>query len=320
MKIYPFPLIEIAPLSDIVEKRQAALITSSPAWSSIKEKFSISFQCKFIVSEATHEHWDNLTETIVNCHPEVIYAIGGGLAADSGKYISAKLDLQLVCIPTALTVDAFFTWASGIRKEGCVIYVETKPPDLVWVDLDVLAGAPHSLRAAGITDVLSIATGLWDWKFAEERNQNPGEMVYLPWAAKLAENILDSAMDCAEAAGNGNKAGLKQLLDCLCLEVQLCNQIGHSRPEEGSEHYFAYAVENLVGKGFLHGELVGPGIMIIANIQGQDTTRLKNALRSCHIPLDKLRPTIVSETLYHLPSYVRKHQLPYGIAHVLGEK
>ena len=43
------------------------------------------------------------------------------------------------------------------------------------------------------------------------------------------------------AAGTGR--GLKCLYDCLAMEVQLCNQIGHARPEEGSEHYFAYCAE-----------------------------------------------------------------------------
>ncbi|MFQ5435295.1 MAG: hypothetical protein ACE5FD_10510 [Anaerolineae bacterium] len=45
------------------------------------------------------------------------------------------------------------------------------------------------------------------------------------------------------------------------MEVQLCNQIGHARPEEGSEHYFAYAVENVMGKGLPHGDLVGCPLM-----------------------------------------------------------
>lgn len=265
--------------------------------------------------EATREHWDALSD---NSSGNVVYAVGGGLVADAAKYVAVHHSLPLVCLPTALSVDAFFTWTSGIRCDGCVTYLKTKPPDHVMIDFDVLTAAPPPIRAAGICDVLSIATGLWDWRLAEERGQNPPEMAYNASVARVAAAILQSALDCAEAAGRGDPAGLKQLLDCLVLEVQLCNQIGHSRPEEGSEHYFAYAVENALGAGLPHGDLVGPGIVLMAERQGQDVAPLRRALEACHIPLDNIPQPVVESTLRELPNYVRRHHLPYGIAHELA--
>ncbi|MEM7034055.1 MAG: 3-dehydroquinate synthase, partial [Chloroflexota bacterium] len=141
---------------------------------------------------------------------------------------------------------------------------------------------------------------------------------FIPYVAQMAKAILQGALDCAEAAGQGDRAGLKQLLDCLALEVQLCNQIGHSRPEEGSEHYFAYLVENRMGHGLPHGDLVGPGIMLMAERQGQDTQALEQALVACHARLDFIPSDVIAQTLQALPSYVRRHNLPYGIAHELG--
>jgi glycerol-1-phosphate dehydrogenase [NAD(P)+] len=215
-------------------------------------------------------------------------------------------------------VDAFLTWASGVRHDGCVQYLETKVPERLIIDMAVLAAAPKAIRAAGICDVLSIATGLWDWELAAEKGQNPEGMELIPWVADAAQAILDGALECAEAAGMGDDEGLKQLLDCLALEVQLCNQIGHSRPEEGSEHYFAYSVENLVGKGLPHGDLVGPGIILMAAYQEQDVDLLEAALQACHIPLDQIPEDIIGATIQNLPAYVRKHDLPYGIAHELN--
>jgi glycerol-1-phosphate dehydrogenase [NAD(P)+] len=110
---------------------------------------------------------------------------------------------------------------------------------------------------------------------------------------------------------------MRQLIDCLALEVQLCNQIGHSRPEEGSEHYFAYSVENIMGKGLPHGDLVGPGIMLIAELQGQDTAPLRAALDACNIPLNNIPQNVIDQTLRELPAYATRHNLPYGIAHDL---
>jgi glycerol-1-phosphate dehydrogenase [NAD(P)+] len=221
----------------------------------------------------------------------------------------------LICLPSALSVDAFFTWASGIREDGCVYYQETKPPDTLIVDFDIIAAAPESIRAAGICDVLSIATGAWDWKFAEELGKNPQGMEFVPWIYDNAQSILRGALDCAKAAGLGDPAGLKQLCDCLALEVQLCNQISHSRPEEGSEHYFAYCAENLISPAWPHADLLGLGILIMAQQQGQDVAPLERALRCCNIPLDRLSRHHIEETLRQLPNYVQHHNLPYGIAH-----
>jgi glycerol-1-phosphate dehydrogenase [NAD(P)+] len=101
------------------------------------------------------------------------------------------------------------------------------------------------------------------------------------------------------------------------MEVQLCNQIGHSRPEEGSEHYFAYLVENYTGHGLPHGDLVGPGILLMSEKQGQPTDAMRQALEDCQIPLHNIPDEVVDKTLSQLASYSHKHKLPFGIAHVL---
>jgi len=316
-KIWPIPSIEERSFSSIHETRRVAVVTATSAWDAVKDRLDLPIVWKAEVTEATLSAWRRLLEDFEG---EVLYSVGGGLAVDVAKYLAAELDLPLVALPTALSVDAFLTWASGYREEGCVRYLETKCPDELVVDYEVLGAAPEAVRAAGICDTLSISTGLWDWRYAEDRGKNPPQTKYIPFIDRVAEGILQGSFDCAESAGNGEREGLKQLLDCLALEVQMCNLIGHSRPEEGSEHYFAYSVENRMGKGLPHGDLVGPGILLMAKAQGQDTRSLRKALSDCRIPLDNIPPEAIRETLSGLPEYCRKHELPYGIAHELTEK
>jgi glycerol-1-phosphate dehydrogenase [NAD(P)+] len=142
-------------------------------------------------------------------------------------------------------------------------------------------------------------------------------MEFIPWVYDNAQSILNGVLDCAEAAGRGDRQGLKTLYDCLAMEVQLCNQVGHARPEEGSEHYFAYAVENEMGHGLPHGDLVGPGILLMARLQGQDTSRLEKALHACNIPLNNIPQAKVDRTLKILPAYCNHHNLAFGLAHTL---
>ncbi|NWG34214.1 MAG: iron-containing alcohol dehydrogenase [Chloroflexi bacterium] len=337
-KIPNLPFVQMMPFSEIEEKRNVLLVTSAPAWNAVKENLKgLNVVSKIEVTEATTEHWDSLLaadngrRTVVGGQPSaVVYSVGGGLTADAAKYLAAKLGLPLVVLPTALSVDAFLTSASGIRqspplplgeglrvRDSCVYYIQTKTPEHLILDLDTIAKAPAALRAAGITDVMSIATGCWDWKFAYEQGKNPAGMEFIPWVYDNAQSILSGVLDCAEAAGRGDKDGLKTLCDCLAMEVQLCNQIGHSRPEEGSEHYFAYAVENEMGHGLPHGDLVGPAILLIAKLQGQDTAPLEKALKACNIPLDNIPQDMIDRTLKLLPAYCERHNLAFGIAHTL---
>ena len=317
-KIPNLPIVDLMPFSEIDDKRPALLVTSVPAWNAVKNNLrGLNITHTIEVTEATTEYWDNLQLPITNHQIEIIYAVGGGLVADAAKYFASKLNLPLVVLPTALSVDAFITAASGIRKDGCVYYIETKVPERLILDFETIAKAPAFIRAAGITDVMSIATGAWDWKFAHEQGKNPAGMEFIPWVYDTAQSILNGVLDCAEAAGRGDKEGLKTLYDCLAMEVQLSNQIGHSRPEEGSEHYFAYAVENEMGHGLPHGDLVGPGIMIMSGLQGQAVGRLEAALKACHIPLDRIPQAVVERTLAELPAYCQKHGLAFGLAHTL---
>lgn len=319
-KIWNLPLAYGMPFSEIDEKRPVLLVTSAPAWNAVKHHLHLNITAQVEAAEANTHHWDQLLAGIENRDLEVVYAVGGGLVADAAKYLAVILNLPLVVLPTALSVDAFITAASGIRRDGCVYYIETKPPETLILDLDVVAAAPAGIRAAGITDVLSIATGSWDWKFAHEQGRNPSGMEFIPWVYDNAQSILHGVLDCAEAAGRGDKEGLKTLYDCLAMEVQLCNQVGHARPEEGSEHYFAYSVENLMGHGLPHGDMVGPGIMIMSKLQGQDAGRFEAALRACHIPVDRIPQEVVERTLAGLPVYCEKHRLAFGLAHTLGSR
>lgn len=321
-RIWNLPVVDLLPFEEVTEQRPVLLVTSNPAWRAVQSRLPGLIPAVTVdAREATPSHWDAMLRDAGGSGPaEVVYAVGGGLTADAAKYYAAQLSLPLVMLPTALSVDAFLTAASGIRKNGCVVYIETQPPDRLILDLQVIAAAPPAIRAAGITDVLSIATGSWDWRFAHERGLNPAEMAWNPWVYDNAQAILNGVLDCAAAAGAGDTGGLKTLFDCLAMEVQLCNQIGHARPEEGSEHYFAYCVETLMGHGLPHGDLVGPGILVAARLQQQDAQlvkRLETAMQACNIPLNNIPEEFITRTLRDLPAYCRKHNLAYGIAHTL---
>ena len=317
-KVWPLPRIESMSLRDVRERRPVALYTSGPAWDALGGGLDLPVAWRAEPTDATEELFATLADAIPG-EAEVIYAVGGGLPVDAAKIGAARRHLPLVAVPTALSVDAHLTPASGIRRDGCVFYLETGAPELLLVDCEVIAAAPPWVRAAGLGDVLSIATGLWDWRYAEDRNRNAPGQGWIPYVAESARILLEEGIRIAPSAGRGEQEGLARLLQLLALEVQLCSLIGHSRPEEGSEHAFAYSVENLVGHGLPHGDLVGPGIVALAAAQGQEAGPLREALEASGARLDRISRGDAEETLRGLPAYVDRHGLPYSIANALNE-
>ncbi len=313
--IHNLPAIYLLSLAQWDERRPVALVTSGPAWEAVREHLRLRVAWRGSPRQATLSHWQDMLEGLQG---EVVYAVGGGLAADAAKFLAAQRNLPLVCIPTALSVDAFFTWASGIREGGCVRYIETRPPRPA-------VGGPGRDRGGA-----TASSGRWHLRralhchrvvgLALRRRAGPEPARDGPHGVGCGGRARDSSGSAGlrRSGRREDPDGLLSLIQCLALEVLLCNLVGHSRPEEGSEHYFAYAVEEEVGPGRPHAELVGPGILLMARAQGQETAPLERALRACHVPLDAIPQEMVEQTLKRLPDYAARHRLPFGIAHVLG--
>jgi glycerol-1-phosphate dehydrogenase [NAD(P)+] len=316
--IWTLPLIEIEAISAVQETRPTALLTGKTTWDRIGDRVDLPLVVQSEPHTARRDFMDMLADGLPP-QVEVIYAIGGGLVADVGKYVGWKRNLPVTLVPTALSVDGFFTSLVAVREGGTVGYEITGPAERVIIDWEIVSTAPAHLRGTGIAEILSIVTGLLDWRYAAERNMNPPEERFLPWAAGLAAGIAQQAFKIARGVGEGKVDSLRNLLDLICMEVQLTNQLGHNRPQEGAEQYFAYAIEPKVARsrGVPYADLIGPGILISAALHGQNIEPIRETLVAAGIRLDQLKSDDIVETLRMLPGYVRRHDLPYSIVHDL---
>ncbi len=323
-KIGQLPRLTRCRYTDIQELRKTLVITTAPSWAVVPE-IALNTQTLLHVTGNTEAAMASVATAASDA--EVIYGIGGGLAVDTAKYVAAANDLPLIALPTILSTDAFLTDTTGIRADGGVRYLPTKAPDTVIVDMDVLCAAPPNLRATGAADILSIGTALWDWQEAEKMGENPPEARLTPQGVNVANVLLQTLLDNAREIGRGTPNGLGLLLDLLCLEVQLCHLCGHSRLEEGSEHYFAYALESHLvsasgtpdAETFVHGELVGLSILLMAVLQSQSWQKYRHALECLQIDysVSAVSREAIADTLIHLSEYVAYHNLPYTVATTL---
>ncbi|GAB4529794.1 MAG: hypothetical protein OHK0046_49940 [Anaerolineae bacterium] len=313
--IWNLPRIEVLPLHQLKESRPTALLTGKTAWSVVGP----TLELPLVVQAEPHTADRRFLNSLADGLPpqvEVIYGVGGGLVSDAAKYVGWRRNLPVTIVPTALSVDGFFTALVAVRENDMVVYETTGPAERVIMDWDVVSAAPAHIRGTGIAEILSIVTGLLDWRYAAERNRNTEEERFQPWAAGLAAGIAQQAFKIARGVGEGRIDALRTLLDLICMEVQLTNQLGHNRPQEGSEQYFASAIESRIARRrekILYADIVGPGILIAAALHGQDVAPIRATLDSAGVRLGQLRPDDIIATVRSLPQYVKDRSLPYGI-------
>jgi glycerol-1-phosphate dehydrogenase [NAD(P)+] len=313
--IWNLPGIDFQPLHAIRESRPSAVLTGRRSWHAVNGQISLPVLVQAEPYSTDEVYLDNMAASLPD-GVEVVYGVGGGQVADAAKYIAWKNGLPSVMVPTALSVDGFFTALVALRRSGSIEYVTTGPAERVIIDWDIVSAAPRYLRGTGIAEILSMTTGLLDWQFAEHAGQTTPDTRFQRWAATIAAGIAQQAYRIAADVGRGRVDALRNLLDLICMEVQLTNQLGHNRPQEGSEQYFAYAAEELLGdEGLPYADLVGPGILISATLHGQNTDAIRETLDSAGVRLDRLRETELVDTLLSMPEYLAKHDLPYSILH-----
>jgi glycerol-1-phosphate dehydrogenase [NAD(P)+] len=244
------------------------------------------------------------------------FGIGGGSACDAAKLAAWMTGGKLILMPSIVSVDAAFTCAVGVRVDHHVRYVGKAYPEYLLIDFDLLKKSPKRLNLAGVGDIISIFTALYDWKLALD---NVGE-AYNPVIAAESARLLKVILDGTEAIRECDNEGLELISDLYFREVALCDEHGNSRPEEGSEHYFAYCLESITHKSYIHGELIAMAIVLTGLYQGQDVSGIVSFLNRTavcwHPDQVGLTKDEMRQTLLALTDFLKvETQLPYGIFH-----
>ena len=268
--------------------------------------------------DVSRSHLDRVAASLP---PEAgtVVGIGGGSAMDTAKWIHGRRHLPLVQVPSLPSVDACFTRMTAVRDGGAVLYEGDAVPDVVLVDFDLIAAAPAALVRGGIGDVLSCHTARFDWQTAVAAGRDH------PWddeAGAMALAYLDELEALAPLLAAGEDEGVQRLMECHRDIGWRCHALGHARFEEGSEHFFAYAFEEVTERTIMHGELVTMGVLVMSAVQGNDPARprriadlaqMRTGLRELGVAWAE-----VEATMRRLPAFAEQHHLWYSAANGLA--
>lgn len=240
------------------------LYTQDVPWERYGDRFTQKPVQPVMITDMGLDSLEALQDRAAAC--DTVIAFGGGLAIDAAKYVAWKERKQFIAIPTAISADVAVCRAVAIRDNWRVRYVGDKMPDQLLIDYDIIQSAPAHLNRGGVCDILSCYTALQDWRIAHADTGDPMDQ---PTVAQT-EALLDELFAHQQDIHDVTETGIRFLIEGYLEEVRLCEAYGSPRPEEGSEHFFAYNLEYRLQRPFLHGTIVPLGVVLMAMLQDRD--------------------------------------------------
>jgi len=81
---------------------------------------------------------------------DVIISVGSGVLNDTGKIIAGMTKLPYICVATAPSMDGYASSTSSVIRDKLKVSVNSKCPDVVIGDTDVLKDAPKIMLLSGL--------------------------------------------------------------------------------------------------------------------------------------------------------------------------
>jgi glycerol-1-phosphate dehydrogenase [NAD(P)+] len=269
------------------------------------------------IVEATSLDLAALDELIAAAgEPVAVVGIGGGVVMDSAKWLAYRSGAPLVLAPSILSADACVTNSVAVRVGGRVDYRGFVEARRVVVDVDLITTAPPRLNRAGVGDLLSIHTALWDWAAGERAGHGPVDAA----VAGRARDVLDALDAVADGVRDATAQSLATLITGYAEINDMVMACGHAKMEEGSEHYLGYLIEYRTGRAFVHGELVTLGVILMSTLQGNDPARARaiadrSGVRWRPAELELSRDVLI-DALTGLHDYVNTSGFAYSVANL----
>lgn len=306
-----FSIREMDTAAFLAQCGRYTVCVNDPPWRSIAPHVPPPARC-IVAGNMDRAHVESLL--LDEPASEVVIGIGGGSAIDTAKYIAWRTGKPLVQVPSIMSVDAAFTDAIGVRDARKVSYVGNVRADFVVLDVNLVRSAPARLNRAGIGDVLSCHTGLWDWALAVAAKHGH------PWhegGAALGRRLLrELELHCSGIA-NVEPDAVRWLSSAYQRIGAMCARLGHSRFEEGSEHFLGYAFEHHTGRSLMHGELIALCVMAMSVVQDNAPDTVHRLIADSRVTAhpDDLGITreVFIDVLLHAGDYARAERLDHSI-------
>ncbi|OLS27573.1 MAG: Glycerol-1-phosphate dehydrogenase [NAD(P)+] [Candidatus Heimdallarchaeota archaeon LC_3] len=261
------------------------------------------FKIESIVVKKPREDLDQYLETIKDFSPKNLILLGDATTIDYGKFLLKTVDqnqresIEWISIPSTPESDSvcspFIFLDQNDQGEQFLGQVST--PLAVVADTSLITQAPEKLLSAGIGDLLSRQTSIWDWKLA---NRLRGEPIS-DFVVAVSSETIDILKRQLQGMASEHEEATPVIMKALLIAGFLTGFAADLRSCYGSEHMFAQALDAQEPGKSSHGERVGLGTIMMASIQGQDWRKIKESLDQFNLP------TTASNVSYKTSSIIK---------------
>lgn len=240
--------------------------------------------------EVTENNIQRLVAEVRESAADMIIAVGGGKALDTGKMVAELTQKPIITIPTiAATCSAVSTVSVLYDESGHYLGLHKlkKAPDVVILDADIMAQAPLRWLAAGLGDTLA--------KFYEYRvisGGNPDCSLNMSAFANgvLCHQIISQfGKEACDGVINGvpTKA-LEQVMDAIFIYAGFTSIMGIGDHVAAAHALFDGFTVLDKTRDFGHGLLVGFGNLCLLALEQRSDEELLAAIqlaKDCHVPV-----------------------------------
>ncbi|WP_461201190.1 iron-containing alcohol dehydrogenase family protein [Anoxybacillus sp. TBDG-1] len=202
-------------------------------------------------------------------HCDVLMAMGGGAVIDCGKYMAFLRQVPFISIPTSASNDGFASTNCSLLVHGKKTTVPAKVPFGILADLNIIQQAPERFILAGVGDLMSNITALYDWEF----EQRHGVSRVNAFAAMISKKAVNSFIR-TPMQNIKHPIFLKELISSLTMSGISTVISGNSAPISGSEHLISHALDKISSSPHMHGIQVGIATYIMAHVQQHRAERI----------------------------------------------
>ncbi|SFA90844.1 MULTISPECIES: iron-containing alcohol dehydrogenase family protein [unclassified Bacillus (in: firmicutes)] len=243
------------------------------SYSTIREKLLGQFQSVVVESNLMQPNLDinELVALSYSIKPyDSIIAIGGGAVIDYGKYTAFLKRSPFISIPTSASNDGFASSNCSLLVNGKKTTVPARVPYGIIADLNVIQKVPTQFLLAGIGDLVSNITALYDWEFEENNGVGTVNAFAHMLSKKAVNSFIRTPMTDIRSC-----IFLKELISSLTMGGISTVISGNSSPISGSEHLISHAIDKISTSPQMHGIQVGIATYIMANVQAHRAERIQ---------------------------------------------
>jgi glycerol-1-phosphate dehydrogenase [NAD(P)+] len=200
---------------------------------------------------------------------DVVIAMGGGMVIDYGKYMAFSRRSPFLSLPTSASNDGFASSNCSLIVNKKKTTVPARVPYGIIADLDIIQHAPKRFILAGIGDLMSNVTALFDWEYEEKQGVDRINHFAYMLSKKAVNSFIRTPMNDIQTP-----LFLKELISSLTLGGISTVISGNSSPISGSEHLISHALDKISANPQMHGIQVGVATYIMANVQQHRAERM----------------------------------------------